>query len=114
MTGDIRETAIDHVAGENYATFFSSEAKWINLIWRLKEQYPNEVDIRNVNPDGSLSAHIPAGWFKIKPKKKVSLTEAQIAASKARLEKGRLKRLEMLGDDDDARMTKGKESVNYE
>jgi hypothetical protein len=24
MTGDIRETAIDHVAGEKIATFFSS------------------------------------------------------------------------------------------
>ena len=32
MTGDIRETAIDHVAGEKIATFFSSETKWINQI----------------------------------------------------------------------------------
>lgn len=99
MTGDIRETAIDHVAGEKIATFFSSETKWINQIWKLKEQYPDEVEIRHVNPDGSLIAHIPAEWFKVKPKKKVVMTEAQIAASKARLEKGGLKRLEMLGDD---------------
>ena len=33
MTGDIRETAIDHVAGEKIATFFSSETRWINQIW---------------------------------------------------------------------------------
>lgn len=52
-----------------------------------------------MNSDGSLIAHIPAEWFKVKPKKKVVMTEEQIAASKARLEKGRLKRLEMLGDD---------------
>lgn len=71
------------------ATFFSSETKWINQIWKLKEQYPDEVEIRHVNSDGSLIAH----------KKKVVMTEEQIAASKARLEKGRLKRLEMLGDD---------------
>lgn len=43
MTGDIRETAIDHVAGEKIATFFSSETRWINQIWKLKEQYPDEV-----------------------------------------------------------------------
>ena len=97
MTGDIRETAIDHVAGEKIATFFSSETKWINQIWKLKEQYPDEI--RHVNSDGSLIAHIPAEWFKVKPKKKVVMTEEQIAASKARLENGRLKRLEMLGDD---------------
>ena len=95
----LRTLHYDHVAGEKIATFFSSETKWINQIWKLKEQYPDEVEIRHVNPDGSLIAHIPAEWFKVKPKKKVVMTEAQIAASKARLEKGRLKRLEMLGDD---------------
>lgn len=93
MTGDIRETAIDHVAGEKIATFFSSETKWINQIWKLKEQYPDEVEIRHVNPDGSLIAHIPAEWFKVKPKKKVVMTEAQIAASKARSLKRQVKKI---------------------
>ena len=43
--------------------------------------------------------HIPASWMKIKPKKKVVLTDEQIEASKARLERGRQKRLSMIGDD---------------
>lgn len=96
---DIRETSIDHVAGENYATLFTSERKWINYIYKLKESHPDEVDIRHVNNDGSLIAHIPASWMKVKPKKKVVLTEEQIEASKARLERGRQKRLSMIGDD---------------
>ena len=35
---EIRETAIDHVAGEDHATFCSSEKKWINYIHKLKNE----------------------------------------------------------------------------
>ena len=105
---EIRETAFDHVAGEDFATFFTAERKWINHILSLKEQYPDEVDIRHINDDGSLLVHIPASWLKIRPKKKVNMTAEQIAASKARLEKGRLKRLEKIGDDD-AHVATGKD-----
>ena len=61
-------------------------------MYKLKESHPDEVDIRHVNDDGSLIVHIPASWMKIKPKKKIE-------ASKARLERGRQKRLSMIGDD---------------
>lgn len=104
---ELRETTLDHVSGEDYATVYSGERKWINLLLRLKEKYPNKVDIRHVNDDGSLIAHIPASWFKTKPKKKVELTAEQIEASKARLEKGRLKRLNRGGDD--AQVVPGKD-----
>lgn len=96
---ELRETNINHIAGDTYATFYTEERKWINLIYRLKEQYPEEVEINHVNDDGPLIATIPSTWVKIRPKKKVSMTAEQVAASKARLEKGRLKRLAMLGDD---------------
>lgn len=104
---ELRETALDHVSGEDHATVYSSERKWINQLLRLKEKFPNEVDIRHVNEDGSMVVHIPASWFKIKPKKKVEMTAEQIEASKARLEKGRLKRLNR--GEDDAQIVKGKE-----
>ena len=96
---DIRETALEHVAGENIATFYSGETKWLNQIHKLKEQYPSDVDILHVNPDGSVLAHIPASWIRIKPKKTVVMTTEQIEASKARLEQGRIKRLQQIGDD---------------
>lgn len=97
---DLHETGINHIAGDNFVTFFSSERKWINRIRKLKEEFPNEVDIKHENPDGSLVAHIPTSWFQIKPRKKIQFTEEQILAAKARLEKGRLKRLAMIGVDD--------------
>lgn len=96
---DIRETSIDHVSGEDYATLFTSERKWINYVYKLKESHPDKLDIRHVNDHGSLIVHIPASWMKIKQKKKVVLTDEQIEASKARLERGRKKRLSMIGDD---------------
>lgn len=97
---DLRETAINHIAGEDFASLYTGERKWINYIRKLKEQYPDQVDIRHVNKDESLLVHIPAEWFKVKPKKKVSLTEEQIEAAKARLEKGRLKRMSDMEDSD--------------
>ena len=96
---ELRETTLDHVSGEDFMTFFSSEQKWLNVIKRLREQYPDDVEIRHVNDDGSLIARIPASWVKLKPKKKVNMSAEQIAASKARLEQGRMKRLQRTGDD---------------
>lgn len=93
---EIRETAWDHIAGDKTATFSTSEKKWIKEIRRLKELYPDEVDIRYENADGSILVHIPYEWMRIRPKKKNGLSAEQIAASKARLELARQKRLEDL------------------
>lgn len=93
---DIKETAWDHIYGEKTATFSTSEKKWIREIQRLHEEYPGEVDIRHVNNDGSILVQLPADWFRIRPKKKSNLSAEQIAASKARLELARQKRLEDL------------------
>lgn len=93
---DIKETAWDHIYGEKTATFSTSEKKWIREIQRLHEKYPGEVDIRHVNNDGSILVQLPADWFRIRPKKKSNLSAEQIAASKARLELARQKRLEDL------------------
>ena len=97
---EIRETCVEHISGEDHITFSSNERKWINHIKRLKERYPNEVSIKRINPDGSLVAHLPVAWFQIKPKKKVHFSEEQIMAATARLEKGRLKRLDVIRVDD--------------
>ena len=90
---DTRETSLDHIAGEAHATIFTTERKWLNHISKLKGKFPDEVKIHRVNTDGSMVAHIPAGWFKITPKRKQSLSEEQINASRIRLEAARQKRL---------------------
>ena len=97
---DIRETAWDHISGDKYATFSTSEKKWIKAIERLKLEYPDDVEIRCVNKDGSILVHIPVEWLRIKPKKKSNLSAEQIAASTARLELARQKRLENLRNAD--------------
>lgn len=99
---DIRETAWDHVSGEKTATISTSEKKWIRLIESLKEKYPEQVEIRYRNPDGSILARLPAEWMKIKPKKKSNMTPEQKEASKARLELARHKRLDSLRQTGDA------------
>ncbi len=90
---DFKETAWDHVTGEKFATFSTSEKKWIKAIEDLKKKYPDDVDIRVVNEDGSLVARLPASWFKIRPKKQTNMTQEQKDAARARLENARQKRL---------------------
>lgn len=97
---DIRETVINHVAGEDYATICTEERKWINQIYKLKDSHYDEVNIKYVNEDGSIIAHIPVSWVKIRPKKKVNLTAEQIAEQRARLEQGRKRRVENYGGSD--------------
>lgn len=69
---NLRETAWNHIAGEQTGTFYTAEQKWINKIMDLKETHPDEVDIRHINPDGSIVAHLPISWFKVSQPRKVS------------------------------------------
>lgn len=102
---DDRETAFNYIVGDRFASFFSAEKKWINRLRKLKEQYPDEIVIRAENTDGSLYTYIPASWLRISPKRKNTMTAEQIAASRARLEIGRQKKLEMMRNGDDAQET---------
>lgn|GEM_PF-1435485 len=90
---DFKETAWDHVAGEKFATFSTSEKKWIKVVEDLKKKYPDDVDIRVVNEDGSLVARLSASWFRLRPKKQTNMTQEQKDAARARLENARQKRL---------------------
>lgn len=66
------ETCTDHVKGENYFTITAAETWSIAMVKRLKAKYPEEVDIRHTNPDGSIVAHLPFSWMRIVPKKTMS------------------------------------------
>ena len=46
-------------------TVFFTRKKWINKIKQYAEQYPNEVQIKHINADGSLIAHLPANYLRI-------------------------------------------------
>ena len=69
------------------AYFSSDEWKWINKIHKLKEQYPEEVDILNEpeDNDGSIYCTVPVSWLKIQPKRKVSMSDEEREILRERL-----------------------------
>jgi hypothetical protein len=81
---NIRETAWNHIAGEQTGTFYTAEQKWIDRIADWKEKYPGEVDIRCANEDGSIVVHLPLTWFKVKPPKKMSEEQKRIGTENLR------------------------------
>ena len=63
----------------NKAYFSSDEKKWILHINKLKEKYPDEVDII-LSPeenDGCIYCMIPSEWLKLGPKYTKNLTDEQ-------------------------------------
>lgn len=91
---DFKETCVEYLDVDEHATFCSAERKWVNKILSLKEEYPDEVDIREYPEDnhGVILAHIPKSWLKISPKRTRDLTDEQRAAMSKRLADAREKR----------------------
>ena len=84
---DFKETSVGYISDEDYASFCSSEKKWINKMLRLHEQRPNEVEIICMPEDneGTLFCHVPKSWLKISPPRQVNYTDEQRAAMAERL-----------------------------
>ena len=84
-----RETCITRIQDDDHIGVYTSERKYINKLWKLKEQYPNDVNIKE-NPDGSLCADLPYDWMPFpKPKAKRNYTPEQRKAQRQRLMKNR-------------------------
>lgn len=89
MIRELRETTIEHISGRSQTTVFSSERRWMNVLLRLRETHPDEMDCV-VSDDGeSLIAHVPAEWIKLSPKRRSSLTPEQREAAAQRLRSAR-------------------------
>lgn len=88
---DFRETSVEYISSEDYATFFSNEAKWVRQINTLLEQYPTEVTLIHKDYD-SIVVHVPKSWLKIKPPRKMTLTDEQRAAAAERMSNARKKK----------------------
>ena len=58
------ETCIDRIVGEEYCTFTTCEKKLIKQVKQWKKDYPEQVDIRTINEDGSIVARLPYNWFR--------------------------------------------------
>lgn len=71
------ETVYEHIKGNDTFTVTAAERWSVGMIRRLKEKYPDEVDIRYLNQDGSILAHLPIEWMRIVPKRNVSASIAE-------------------------------------
>ena len=76
----MQETIYEHVAGDKTFTVTAAERWSVGLIRRLKERYPDEVDITYENKDGSLLAQVPLEWMRIVPKKRMNDEQKEAAA----------------------------------
>ena len=86
---EFRESCVTRIEGDDHIGVYTSERKYVNKLWKLKEQYPDEVNIKE-NPDGSLCADLPYDWFRMpQPKAKRNYTPEQREAQRQRLMKNR-------------------------
>lgn len=88
---DFRETSVEYLSCDDHATFYSSEAKWIRKITALQSEYPDDITITHQDED-SIIAHIPKIWLKIKPPRKMTLTDEQRLAAAERMSNARKKK----------------------
>ena len=88
---DLIETSIEYITSDKHATFYSGERKWVNKIQKLKENFPDEVQIIATPEDnhGTILAHIPKSWFKLTPPRKVNLSDERKAELVERMKKAR-------------------------
>lgn len=83
------------------ALYFSSdERRWINKIRKLKEEYPDQIEIlaEPENNDGCIYCTLPSAWLKIKPPaKRAPLSEEQKTQARERMMKARENLAQMQG-----------------
>lgn len=74
------EFAFEWVKGDKCAAFtVPSGTALKSKLFKLTEEYPNEVKIDIKNVDGSIFGHIPISFIKINPPRKVSDEQKETA-----------------------------------
>lgn len=69
----VNECAIEWVRGKKTATFmFANNTRHKGKVLKLAEEYPEQVQIRHTNPDGSIVGTIDLKFIKIGAPRKVS------------------------------------------
>ncbi|MCD8371231.1 MAG: hypothetical protein LUC94_13085 [Clostridiales bacterium] len=63
------ENVIEFLENANVATVSFSQGRYKSRIRKLAIEKPDMCEIIAENADGSLCAHIPVSWIKIKPPK---------------------------------------------
>lgn len=84
----VNEFAIEWIKGDDTATVTAPNATRLKgQVMRLAEKYPDDVEVTDINKDGSIVGHVPVRWVNIRHPKKV--TDEQKEAARLRMEKMR-------------------------
>lgn len=78
------ETSVDYLTCDNFAIFYSNEAKWVRKMRTYAEERPDEVHITQDN-DWGLIAKIPKSWMSVRPPARRTFTEEQKKEMRDRL-----------------------------
>lgn len=73
----MNENVIEFLLGQDTATVTFSQKRYINRIQLFAKEKPEECQILAKNEDGSIVAHVPVSWIKIRPPRKIKLTEEE-------------------------------------
>lgn len=73
----IHETVYEHAEGNKTFTVTAIEQWSIKMIHRLKAKFPDEVDIRHTNQDGSIVVRLPFEWMRIVPKRRDTMSDEE-------------------------------------
>ena len=73
------ETVIEHLDGKKTWTISTDERTWKNRLCKLAEDHPDDVECVAVNRDGSMMFHVPKSWIKIRPPRKVNMSDERKA-----------------------------------
>ena len=83
----IHETIYEHATGNKTFTVTAIENWSISMMHRLKEKYPDEVDIQHTNPDGSMVVRLPFEWMRVIPKRRDTMNDEERQIRSERMKK---------------------------
>ena len=96
---DPKETTIERMEND-VCHVYTSELKFVHKLQQLKEEYPDEVEYKEVEPN-VVMAKVPYNWMKfVGPKKKMHITAERKAQMSANIKKAREARFKKDDTDD--------------
>ena len=73
------ETVFEIEGNRDHWTVTTGQVAWRNRLEKLAEEYPADVKRMDNNTDNVVVYHVPKSWLKVRPPKKVNLTDEQRA-----------------------------------
>lgn len=86
-TAEEKETIISYNQAESTASVFTFEPRKIRALRKCAEDHPEECKIVREGPEEAVEFEVPKKWIKVKPPKKLDLTEEQREVLRERMKR---------------------------